>query len=591
MLRQQFLALLGIILLQICITESAVLKKKAHRFNIEDEVPFFVNKIGPYSNPSETYEYYSLPFCTPEPEKIQHKHLSIGEDLKGDHKVSSLYDIRFRVPIHWTSLCKIHLTKLEVDRFKNAINRYYYFEMTYDDLPLRGFIGTVDGGESTGEPKRYYLFKHLHFHILYNNDRIIYANVTADPHKVQELGDEESYVEFSYSATWEETEIPFSKRMQLYEDFFSKELEIHWLSIMNSFILVLLLTGFLAIIIMRILKSDYNRYSKPSDEEDEQEDYGWKLIHGDVFRFPAYKNLFTALIGLGSQFLTIFFAMLFLALIGLFYPNNNGTVFTAGIVLYALTAVVGGFVAGRYYKQMGGDKWSWNIVLVGTLLLIPVLVVFSFVNTVALAYHATPAVPVGTIFIVIALILFVSLPLNIVGGIAGRRTTGPFEAPCRTKNFPREIPPIPWYRSLPFQMVMSGFLPFSAIYIELFYLYSSIWGHSTYQLFGILFLVAIILLIVTACITVALTYFQLSMEDHRWWWSSFLSGGSTGLFIFAYSIFYYIYRSKMSGMLQTSFYFSWMSVACYFFFVMLGTVGFFSSLVFVKRIYKDIHTD
>jgi hypothetical protein len=40
-----------------------------------------------------------------------------------------------------------------------------------------------------------------------------------------------------------------------------------------------------------------------------------------------------------------------------------------------------------------------------------------------------------------------------------------------------------------------------------------------------LFIVAIILFIVTACITIALTYFQLSMEDHRWWWSSFLNGG------------------------------------------------------------------
>jgi len=240
---------------------------------------------------------------------------------------------------------------------------------------------------------------------------------------------------------------------------------------------------------------------------------------------------------------------------------------------------------------MGGEKWAWNIVLVGTLLLAPVVVVFSFVNTVAIIYNTTAAVPAGTIVLIILLIAFVGFPLTIIGGIAGRRTAGTFEAPCRTKNFPREIPPIAWYRSLPFQMVMSGFLPFSAIYIELFYLYSSVWGHSTYQLFGILFLVAVILLIVTACITVALTYFQLSMEDHRWWWSSFLSGGSTGVFIYAYSIFYYIYRSRMSGALQASFYFSWMAIVCYFFFIMLGTVGFLSSLVFVRRIYKEIHID
>ncbi len=54
------------------------------------------------------------------------------------------------------------------------------------------------------------------------------------------------------------------------------------------------------------------------------------------------------------------------------------------------------------------------------------------------------------------------------------------------------------------------------------------WGHKVYTIYSILFIVFIILLIVTAFITVALTYFQLAVEDHRWWWRSFLCGGSTG---------------------------------------------------------------
>jgi len=219
------------------------------------------------------------------------------------------------------------------------------------------------------------------------------------------------------------------------------------------------------------------------------------------------------------------------------------------------------------------------------------VIVFAYANSVAVAYDVTAAVPFGSILLVVTIILFVGFPLTLLGGITGKRVTGSFDAPCRTKNFPREIPAIPWYRSLPSQMVMSGFLPFSAIYIELFYIFSSVWGHSTYQLWGILFLVAIILLIVTACITVALTYFQLSMEDHRWWWNSFLTGGSTGLFIFAYSVFYYTYRSKMTGYLQISFYFPYMFLVCYFFFIMLGTVGYYSSLFFIRRIYGGLKTD
>lgn len=62
-----------------------------------------------------------------------------------------------------------------------------------------------------------------------------------------------------------------------------------------------------------------------------------------------------------------------------------------------------------------------------------------------------------------------------------------------------------------------------------YYIFASMWGHKVYTIYSILFIVFIILLIVTAFITVALTYFQLAVEDHRWWWRSFLCGGSTGL--------------------------------------------------------------
>jgi hypothetical protein len=50
--------------------------------------------------------------------------------------------------------------------------------------------------------------------------------------------------------------------MKRYEDsaFLPATFEIHWLSVINSFVLVLLLTAFLAVILMRILKKDFSRY-------------------------------------------------------------------------------------------------------------------------------------------------------------------------------------------------------------------------------------------------------------------------------------------------------------------------------------------
>jgi len=41
-------------------------------------------------------------------------------------------------------------------------------------------------------------------------------------------------------------------------------------------------------------------------EADEQDETGWKNIHGDVFRFPENKSLFAACIGSGTQLLTLY---------------------------------------------------------------------------------------------------------------------------------------------------------------------------------------------------------------------------------------------------------------------------------------------
>jgi len=282
------------------------------------------------------------------------------------------------------------------------------------------------------------------------------------------------------------------------------------------------------------------------------------------------------------------------ALVGSFFPHSTSSgsggpgssLYSAAIILYALTAIVAGFVSSNFYKQLGGENWVWNIVLTATLYAVPFFTVALFVNGVAVSYNTTSALPVTTIIIILAIWLFVGFPLTVIGGIAGKHLAGQFYAPCRTKHFPRVIPTAPWYRQAPVQMIMAGFLPFSAIYIEMYYIYTSLWGHNTYTLFGILSLVFVLLLIVTACITIALTYFQLSMEDHQWWWRSFFSGGSTGIFIYAYSFFYYWYRSKMSGTLQGCFYFGYMLVLSYYFFIMLGTVGFFSSFFFIRQIYE-----
>jgi len=576
----------------------ALLGQKDHSYKIHEKVPLYANKIGPFHNPSETYQHYDLPFCLPADNQIGYKSEDLGEVLEGDRMVGTPYDISFRVDRDNESLCKKTLNAKDLKKFRKAVKDDYYFQMYYDDLPIWGFIGKIEKilrhTHGNGPELRYYLFTHVHFDISYNGDKIIEINVSTDPLRTVDITDgDEVAVEFSYSVKWKETRIPFERRMEKYSrySFLPQHLEIHWFSIINSCVTVLLLTGFLATILMRVLKNDFIKYARDDETGEEQEETGWKYIHGDVFRFPRHANLFCAVIGTGTQLLFMVLFVFALALVGVFYPYNRGALLTATIVLYALTSGISGYVASNMYRQMGGEKWVRNVSLTAFMFCGPMFLMFSFLNTVAIAYRSTAALPFGTICIIVVIWALVTFPLTVLGGIAGKNSKSEFDAPCRTTKYPREIPKLPWFREAIPQMMMAGFLPFSAIYIELYYIFASVWGHKVYTIYSILFIVFIILIIVTAFICVALTYFQLAAEDHAWWWRSVFCGGSTGIFILGYCFYYYEARSDMSGFMQTSFFFGYMSIICYGFFLMLGNVGFRASSLFVKHIYKAIKSD
>lgn len=588
-----------------------------------------MNKIGPYRNPSETYDFYSLPFCHPPKSLIQHRHSSLGEDLEGDSISPSLYDIRFRVDALWNPLCRVHLNEEEIGHFQKAIEQYYFFEWIFDGLPLRGFVGIPDfpvawwdreTPESSlpfaglpehevgrlalaqlpqrtleeAEGVRHFLFRHLHFSIYYNEDQVVAANITADLTQLQLLRGSDLTFEFSYSVSWHESQIEFAERLNVAnsdDPNLSTELQIRWLGILNSSILVVLLTGFVSVILMRILKSDYTRYRKRETmevDEAEPDDYGWKLVHGDVFRFPDFKLLFCSLLGVGTQFFFLLIFSLLLASTGIVSPSDpGGSAYTAAVLLYSLTSVIAGLVSSYFYSQMEGAKWAWCVVVTSLLFTLPCFVLGLFLNIVASAYEATGALSLSAVLLIVTLWLFIGFPLTLVGSIAGRHLASPFEAPTRTNHHARAIPAAPWYRRSPVVMLFAGLLPFSAIYIELYFIYYSVWGHHHYTLFGLLFLVFIILVTVTACVTISLTYFQLAMEDHKWWWRAFFNGASAGLFIYGYSI-YYFFSSQMTGFLQASFFFIRMFLLSYVFWIMLGTVGVLASLKFIKQIYSNI---
>lgn len=77
---------------------GAQANEHTHQYAIGDKVTLWVNKVGPYNNPQETYNYYTLPFCKTKPtEKINRKWSGLGEVLEGNELIDSQIDVRFRI--------------------------------------------------------------------------------------------------------------------------------------------------------------------------------------------------------------------------------------------------------------------------------------------------------------------------------------------------------------------------------------------------------------------------------------------------------------------------------------------------------------
>jgi transmembrane 9 superfamily protein 2/4 len=108
-------------------------------------------------------------------------------------------------------------------------------------------------------------------------------------------------VKYTYSVKYvENNEIKWASRW----DYILSSMphaKIQWFSILNSVIIVLFLSGMVAMILLRTIHKDLAKYNNMNNGDEVEEEYGWKLVHGDVFRPPTKGLLLTTLVGSGVQ--------------------------------------------------------------------------------------------------------------------------------------------------------------------------------------------------------------------------------------------------------------------------------------------------
>lgn len=108
------------------------------------------------------------------------------------------------------------------------------------------------------------------------------------------------------------------------------------------------------------------------------------------------------------------------------------------------------------------------------------------VTALAVARRSVAQFPWATVLFLLALLLAVGLPLQLLGTLLGRRLRGNPQNPCRTAAAPSAIPASPAYSRPAVLFCVSGVLPFGCVFIEVFFVFASIWSYKYYYMYGFL---------------------------------------------------------------------------------------------------------
>ncbi|XP_041846008.1 transmembrane 9 superfamily member 2 isoform X2 [Melanotaenia boesemani] len=607
----------------------------------QKEIQLFVNRLDSVESVLP-YEYDMFDFCKDAKEKRPSENL--GQVLFGERIQSSPYKFKFKEEKKCSLVCtktykkdnKEDDDKLKFLKMGMQLN--YQHHWIIDNMPVTWCYDVEDGQKycnpgfpigclvtSDGRAKdacvinsefnkkdTYYVFNHVDIKITYHSGekegwtgaRLVAAtlepksikhadaakpNCEGGPMEVPRVFDSDVSIIYTYSVTFEENNsIKWASRWD-YILVSMPHTNIQWFSIMNSLVIVLFLSGMVAMIMLRTLHKDIARYNQV-DQEDAQEESGWKQVHGDVFRPPRKGMLLSVFLGQGTQIFIMTFITLFLACLGFLSPANRGALMTCAVVLWVLLGTPAGYVSARLYKTFGGEKWKTNVLL--TALLCPGIVFADFflMNLILWVEGSSAAIPFGTLVAILALWFGISVPLTFIGAYFGFKKPA-IEQPVRTNQIPRQIPEQSFFTKPIPGIIMGGILPFGCIFIQLFFILNSIWSHQMYYMFGFLFLVFIILLITCSEATILLCYFHLCAEDYHWWWRSFLTSGFTAVYLFIYAVHYFFSKLQIIGAASTILYFGYTMIMVLIFFLFTGTIGFFACFWFVNKIYSVVKVD
>ena len=127
-------------------------------------------------------------------------------------------------------------------------------------------------------------------------------------------------------------------------------------------------------------------------------------------------------------------------------------------------------------------------------------------------------------------------------------------------------------------MILTGIPTSGVVYVEIVFVMTSLWMNQYYYVFGYLFLVYIIWMI---------TYAEVTVLSHLWWWQAFFWGGSIGFYMFAFSLVSHSnlkVAQEASSVAASKVYYGHMLLLYFGAFLLSGSVGSMASLLFICKL-------
>ena len=322
-------------------------------------------------------------------------------------------------------------------------------------------------------------------------------------------------------------------------------------------------------------------------------DSGFAAIRGDVFRPPATAPKFLAVCcGTGAQLLaTVLVVLVYCHTTYLTPMHLRAAIDSLFLTAYAIMGVVGGYVTAVFTKVfcVGDVNHNKGRVTLATALLLPGIGFLHFivVNCIAWFHSSTLRVGLGTILVIFFLWFAVSTPLVFLGAYIGfQQSDIPF--PTRTRPTPRPIPRQPLYLRLPATVLMNGLFPFGSIYVEVYFIAAAAWVGFSYYTFGYLMIACLISLVMSTLGTMLLVFIQFGKENHKWWWRSFVMGGSVALYFFGWSNAFLRNSTDLQKGGGWFLYQGYMILSSLCLFLIYGFAGLLGSLILSMYLFRSM---